>query len=246
MQSMRSDTPLHVAIIMDGNGRWGTRHGLTRVEGHVAGAEAVRRAVEAALDLGVTTLTLFAFSSANWARPKPEIDALMRLFREYLASDGARLPESGARLVLLGRRDRLPLDLAAATEALERATTGGERLTLRIALDYSSRAAIAQAAASFRSNGSVEDLDRLIAGEAGPVDLLIRTGGQQRLSDFLLWECAYAEFWFTERMWPEFTGDDLADAIFDFRRRVRNFGAIPAAKGEALNDHPAGAFPPKP
>jgi undecaprenyl diphosphate synthase len=238
MQSKRVTPELHVAIIMDGNGRWGTRQGLTRAEGHTAGAEAVRRTVDAALEFGVTTLTLFAFSSANWTRPQAEVEALMRLFREYLTSDAARLAESGAKLVLLGRRDRLPPDLAAATEALERVTAGGKRLTLRIAIDYSSRAAIVRAAASFRSDGSIDDLDRMIAGEAGPVDLLIRTGGQQRLSDFLLWECAYAEFWFTERMWPEFTGDDLAQAIFDFRRRVRTFGAIPASD-EALKDHRA-------
>ena len=228
--------PFHVAIIMDGNGRWGTSRGLSRADGHIAGAEAVRRTVEAAPDLGVTALTLFAFSSANWARPHDEVEALMRLFREYLASDGARLVESGVKLVLLGRRDRLPPDLSVAAEALERATACGDRLTLRIALDYSSRAAIVRAAAAFRSDGSIDDLDRMIAGEAGPVDFLIRTGGQQRLSDFLLWECAYAEFWFTERMWPEFTGDDLSEAICDFRHRVRTFGAVPGAGDDGVVD----------
>jgi len=234
MQS-RSDTPppFHVAIIMDGNGRWGVRRGLTRSDGHLAGAEAVRRTVEAAPELGVTTLTLFAFSSANWNRPNDEVEALMRLFREYLAADGKRLVENGAKLVMLGRRDRLPPDLAAAVEALERATGGGERLTLRIALDYSSRAAIVSAAAAFRSDGSIDDLDRLIAGDVGPVDLLIRTGGEQRLSDFLLWECAYAEFWFTERMWPDFGREDLAVAIADFRSRVRTFGNVPTASRPA-------------
>ncbi len=233
MQSPAPPPPLHVAIIMDGNGRWGVRHGLSRSDGHLAGAEAVRRTVEAAPELGVTTLTLFAFSSANWKRPDEEVEALMRLFREYLAGDGPRLIESGAKLAMLGRRDRLPADLASAIAALEQATKDGERLALRIALDYSSREAIVRAAAAFRSDGSIDDLDRLIAGDVGPVDLMIRTGGQQRLSDFLLWECAYAEFWFTERMWPQFGPGDLAEAIADFRSRERTFGAVPVASSRA-------------
>ena len=233
MQSnITAPPPLHVAVIMDGNGRWGTRRGLTRSEGHVAGADAVRRTIEAAADLGVTTLTLFAFSAANWKRPGGEVEALMELFRSHLATDGPRLAECGAKLVLLGRRDRLPPDVASAASDLERATAGETRLTVRLALDYSSRQAIVSAASMFRSDGSIEELDRLIAGEAGPVDLLIRTGGQQRLSDFLLWECAYAEFWFTDRMWPEFTGEDLAAAIGDFRRRVRTFGAVSPSAAE--------------
>jgi undecaprenyl diphosphate synthase len=237
MQSqVQSPPPRHVAIIMDGNGRWGVDQGLTRSDGHLAGAEAVRRAVEAAPELGVATLTLFAFSSANWKRSDAEVAALMRLFREYLALDGPRLVEAGARLSMIGRRDRLPADLADAVATLERATAGGRRLTLRVALDYSSRAAIVRAAAAFRPDGSIEDLDRLIAGDVGPVDLLIRTGGQQRLSDFLLWECAYAEFWFTERMWPDFGRDDFAAAIADFRSRERTFGAAPA--GSSRGDLP--------
>jgi undecaprenyl diphosphate synthase len=219
---------LHVAIIMDGNGRWGVRQGLSRSDGHHAGADAVRRTVEAAPDLGVTTLTLFAFASANWQRPSAEVEALMTLFRSYLAEDAPRLIEGGARLSMIGRRDRLPADLAAAVGEIEAATTSGNRLNLRIALDYSSRAAIAAAAAKLGPAGSIDDLERLIAGDmdVGPVDLLIRTGGEQRLSDFMLWECAFAELWFTRRMWPEFDGDDLAQAIADLRRRSRTFGAV--------------------
>jgi undecaprenyl diphosphate synthase len=219
-----------VAIIMDGNGRWGVRKGLTRSDGHHAGADAVRRTVEAAPDLGVTTLTLFAFACANWQRPTGEVDALMALFRSYLAEDAPRLIEGGARLSMIGRRDRLPADLAAAVGEIEAATASGDRLNLRIALDYSSREAIASAAAQLGPAGSLNDLDRLIAGdpEVGPVDLLIRTGGEQRLSDFMLWECAFAELWFTRRMWPDFDGADLADAIGDFRRRNRTFGAVVA------------------
>jgi undecaprenyl diphosphate synthase len=229
--------PFHVAIIMDGNGRWGVRQGLTRSDGHVAGAEAVRRTVEAAPELGITALTLFAFSSANWRRPEAEVAFLMEIFRDYLASDGPRLVESGARLHMLGRRDRLPRDIAAQVGALEAATADGERLNLRIALDYSSREAIAEAACVLGRAASLDALDRLLAGSpaAGPVDLLIRTGGEKRLSDFLLWECAYAELWFTDRMWPEFEAADLAAAIGDFRRRERTFGSVP--QGDHREQH---------
>ena len=214
---------------MDGNGRWGLRQGLRRTDGHHAGADAVRRTVEAAPDLGVTTLTLFAFAAANWQRPTDEVEALMTLFRSYLAKDAPRLIESGARLSMIGRRDRLPADLAAAVTEIEAATALNGRLNLRIALDYSSREAIASAAARLGPGGSMEDLDRLIAGDPqiGPADLMIRTGGEQRLSDFMLWECAFAELWFTRRMWPDFDGADLAQAIADFRRRTRTFGAVP-------------------
>jgi undecaprenyl diphosphate synthase len=217
-----------VAIIMDGNGRWGVRQGLTRADGHHAGADAVRRTVEAAPDLGVTTLTLFAFACANWQRPAGEVEALMALFRSYLAEDAPRLIEGGARLSMIGRRDRLPADLAAAVGEIEAATVSGDRLNLRIALDYSSQEVMAAAARQLGPAGSLEDLDRLIAGDPdiGPVDLMIRTGGEQRLSDFMLWECAFAELWFTRRMWPDFDGADLAEAITDFRRRNRTFGAV--------------------
>jgi undecaprenyl diphosphate synthase len=225
----------HVAIIMDGNGRWGVRQGLSRSAGHHAGADAVRRTVEAAPDLGVTTLTLFAFACANWQRPAGEVEALMALFRSYLAEDAPRLIEGGARLSMIGRRDRLPADLAAAVGEVEAATASGDRLNLRIALDYSSRETIASAAARLGPAGSLDELDRLIAGDPdiGPVDLMIRTGGEQRLSDFMLWECAFAELWFTRRMWPEFDGADLSAAIADFRRRNRTFGAV-AEGGLAL------------
>jgi undecaprenyl diphosphate synthase len=217
-----------VAIIMDGNGRWGVRRGLGRSDGHLAGADAVRRTVEAAPGLGVTTLTLFAFACANWQRPAGEVDALMALFRSYLAEDAPRLIEGGARLSMIGRRDRLPSDLTTAVGEIEAATASGSRLSLRIALDYSSREAIASAARRLGPASSLDDLDRLIAGDAsvGPVDLMIRTGGERRLSDFMLWECAFAELWFTARMWPDFDGDDLAEAIVDFHRRTRTFGAL--------------------
>ena len=213
---------------MVGNGRWGLSQGLGRTAGHHAGADAVRRTVEAAPDLGVTTLTLFAFAAANWQRPAGEVEALMALFRSYLASDAPRLIEGGARLSMIGRRDRLPADLADAVTRIEAETALNDRLNLRIALDYSSREAIALAAVRLGPAASLDDLDRLITGDprVGPVDLLIRTGGEQRLSDFMLWECAFAELWFTRRMWPDFDGADLAEAIGDFRRRSRTFGAV--------------------
>jgi undecaprenyl diphosphate synthase len=202
---------LHVAMVMDGNGRWATRRGLPRTAGHRAGAQAVRPLVEAAPGLGVGALTLFAFSADNWKRPANEVSALMRLFARHLRTETPRLLKNGVRLEIVGRRDRLPALLVAAMEAAEMATAGGTTLHLRVAVDYSARQAIA-------------------AGRLLPdVDLLIRTGGEQRLSDFLLWECAYAELHFTERMWPEFGAAELANALEEFRARERRFGTVPKA-----------------
>jgi undecaprenyl diphosphate synthase len=226
MQRDRS-APFHVAIIMDGNGRWGVSNAACRADGHRAGVEALRRTVEAAPELGVTTLTVFAFSCDNWRRPAAEVATLIGLLRAYIASDAARLVREGVRIVMLGRRDRLPADLAAEIAAYEAASAGGTRLTLRIAFDYSAKAAIADAAQALGPDASIEALDRLIAGPCGPVDLLIRTGAEKRLSDFLLWECAYAELWFFDGMWPAFGADDLASAVADFRGRQRRFGGLP-------------------
>jgi len=202
---------LHVAIIMDGNGRWATRRGLPRAAGHRRGAEAVRRVVEAAPGQGVAALTLFAFSADNWKRPASEVASLMRLFARHLRGETPRLIESGVRLEVVGRRDRLPLPLVAAIASAEQATAGGTALHLRLAVDYSARAAI-------RAGGLLPD-----------VDLLIRTGGEQRLSDFLLWESAYAELYFTDMLWPDFGAADLAAAMREFRSRQRRFGGLPEA-----------------
>jgi len=229
-------TKLHVAIIMDGNGRWAVSRGRPRTAGHVAGVEAVRRAVEAARDLGVGTLTLFAFSSDNWKRPDMEVRALMRLFRSYLMAESAKCAENGVRISVIGRRDRLPSGLVRVIEEAERATALADRFLLRIAVDYSARDAILRAAARLRGGEpSREAFARLLSDphEERPVpdvDLLVRTGGEQRLSDFLLWECAYAELVFTDRMWPDFSGADLADAVREFQRRERRFGAVPVAE----------------
>lgn len=225
---------LHVAIIMDGNGRWATRRGLPRTAGHRAGVEAVRRVVEGAPDVGVGTLTLFAFSSANWQRPAEEVAALMRLMEVYMRAETRRFVENGARLTVIGRRDRLRPRLARQIESAEQATAEGRKLHVRIALDYSSRDSIARAAARCAAERplALERLSQLISqsvtADSGTadVDLLIRTGGEQRLSDFLLWECAFAELWFTDRMWPDFGVDDLRSAVLEFHRRERRFGGL--------------------
>jgi len=214
---------LHIGIIMDGNGRWALSRGLPRLEGHRAGMEAARRVVEAAPGQGAGTLTLFAFSSDNWRRPKGEVDGLMRLMEWYLDHETARCVEQGVRLEVIGRRDRLSPGLCDAIARAEQATCAGSRLRLRLAVDYSARDAILAAARGLREL-SRESFERAIGP---PVDLLIRTGGERRLSDFLLWECAYAELHFTERMWPEFGAAELAAALEEFRARERRFGTVP-------------------
>jgi undecaprenyl diphosphate synthase len=225
----------HLAIIMDGNGRWATAHGLSRSAGHEAGLRAARGIVEAAVREGIGTLTLYAFSSDNWKRPSAEVTALMRLFRRALLGEAKRCLENGVRLTILGRRDRLPASLRQTVEQVEALTVGGSRMHLRVAVDYSARDAILRAAAAAARGDELTrdefsellcrvDHDRLPARD---VDLVVRTGGEQRLSDFLLWECAYAELLFVAKMWPEFTAEDLAEALGDFRQRNRRFGLAP-------------------
>ena len=226
--SLQHSEQFHLAVIMDGNGRWATCRGLPRSAGHAAGAKAARRVIEAAPDLGIGTLTLFAFSADNWRRPTGEIEALLALLRRYLRAETERLVEAGVRLTAIGRRDRLPPALVRDIASTEGATAAGSRLHLRVALDYSSRYAIAEAA--MRCSDAAEEPEAFaqalaIRLKAPPVDLVIRTGGEQRLSDFLLWESAYAELWFTPTMWPDFGATELAEALADFRRRERRFGA---------------------
>jgi undecaprenyl diphosphate synthase len=218
---------IHAAIIMDGNGRWATARGLPRIAGHRAGAESVRRTVEAAPDLGISTLTLYAFSSDNWRRPSREISALMALLSRYLRQETERCIKNGVRLEAIGRRDRLPAAIVRMIEESERRTQQGNALHLRLALDYSSRHAIFAAAQGAQTPEEITQ-------RLGPdVDLLIRTSGEQRLSDFLLWECAYAEIVFLPRMWPEFTAADLSAAVEEFHRRDRRFGAVTSARRTA-------------
>lgn len=233
MQStLESKQSLHVAIIMDGNGRWAVRRGLPRSAGHRAGVAAARRVVEAAPDLGVTQLTLFAFSCDNWRRPEHEVGALMELLRHYLRIELRQFLASGTRLTVIGRRDRLPQGLREEITRAEAASAAGRRLHLQIAFDYSSRAAIANAAAGWLADDSPSRnaFRRLLSWQGGgngaDVDLLIRSGGEKRLSDFLLWECAYAELCFVETLWPDFGANHLRAAIADFSSRERRFGGL--------------------
>lgn len=230
---MTQSTPLHVAIIMDGNGRWACRRGLSRSEGHRAGAETVRRIVRAAPGQGISILTLYAFSSDNWRRPPLEVAALMRLFSQYLQLESETCRADGVRLTVTGRRDRLARPLRAAIELAERTTAAGRNLWLRIALDYSGRDQLLRAASLANGREFTREAFALALGAVGhdrgaapDVDLLIRTGGERRLSDFLLWESAYAELAFSDLAWPEYQPADLALAITDFHGRDRRYGRI--------------------
>ncbi|MBI3666450.1 MAG: di-trans,poly-cis-decaprenylcistransferase [Acidobacteria bacterium] len=228
---------LHVAIIMDGNGRWAAARGRPRLEGHRAGADAVRRVVEAAPGQGIGTLTLYAFSADNWGRPTAEVAGLLELFRAYLEAEADRCVAHGICMKVIGRRDRLPSGLRQAVERVEALTVRGRTMRLRLAVDYSARDAILQAArglhaapATSRQQFALLLGEAIHSGSSAPdVDLLIRTGGEQRLSDFLLWESAYAELVFTRRMWPDFDAADLEAAVREFQGRERRFGLLPQA-----------------
>ena len=225
---MTTNPSLHVAIIMDGNGRWAQSRGLPRTAGHRAGATAVRRVVEAAPSQGINVLTLYAFSSDNWKRPRTEVRALFHLLESFLRTEVETCVEQGVRIEVVGRRDRLSTRVQDAIASAESATAAGGTLRLRIAVDYSSRDAIVRAAAS--SPRSRTELALHLEPSSGlpapDVDLLIRTGGEQRLSDFLLWESAYAELYFTPVAWPDFDGASLASAIAELGRRQRRFGGV--------------------
>jgi undecaprenyl diphosphate synthase len=225
---------MHLAIIMDGNGRWATRRGLPRTAGHVEGAKAVSATVSAAAGAGVKTLTLYAFSAANWARPSAEVDALMHLFTNHLMTQTRPCIDESIRINVIGRRDRLNAALLRAIENSERLSAQGSRMHLRIVIDYSSHDSIVQAAwrVDRSAKPTAEDFHRLLhevdnsALPAGAVDLLIRTGGERRLSDFMLWEVAYAELHFTDCLWPDFDANCLRRALHEYAGRQRRFGAI--------------------
>lgn len=224
---------LHVGLIMDGNGRWANGRGLSRSDGHRAGASAVRRVSRAAPGLGIDLLTLYAFSSDNWKRPRHEVAVLMELLGSFLTTETEACVDQGIRVSLVGRRDRLPDATLAAVRACETRTREGSRLHVRLAVDYSARDAMVAAAERLRGRPPVSRtaLASAIARAghsdvARDVDLVIRTGGEQRLSDFLLWESAYAELVFTSCPWPEFDGDHLAAAVREFRLRERRFGGL--------------------
>ena len=220
-----------MGIIMDGNGRWANQRGQPRYKGHREGAKVVQTIVEAAPDYGIGVLTLYAFSSDNWRRPPREVAALMRLFRSYLAAETARCVQNGVQMKVIGRRDRIPPVLVRAIEASEAATEGGDTLLMRIAIDYSARDAMVDAAVRLQPGATRDDFARALAEAVlspvtPDVDLLIRTGGEQRLSDFLLWESAYAELYFESTLWPDYTPAHLEGAVREFTRRERRFGGV--------------------
>ena len=233
---------LHVAIIMDGNGRWARAQGKPRWRGHLAGVDSVRNVVRAAPDLGVRVLTLYAFSSDNWKRPPMEVGRLFWLLRRYCIGERDELVANGVRVTAIGRRDRIPAAALRALEQLERDTAEGTKLHLRLAIDYSSRAAIAEAVRTLAqqvaegrltpAEMTEQKLDHIVTGGVAQPDLLIRTAGERRLSDFLLWEVAYTELYFSPTAWPAFHREHLAEALADFRRRERRFGAVPATREE--------------
>lgn len=224
---------MHVAIIMDGNGRWAVQRGLPRPAGHRAGAETVRKIVEAAVESHVSVLTLYAFSADNWLRPRREVSTLMKLMKRYLISERVRCLQNGIRVNVIGRRDRLAPELVRSIEDLEQITAGGDRLLLRLAVDYSARQALLEAAAVTSERAQTfEEFEQRIATAihsvpgVPSVDLLIRTGGEQRLSDFLLWESAYAELIFSDTFWPDYTEQEFHAALEEFGRRDRRFGQL--------------------
>jgi undecaprenyl diphosphate synthase len=224
---------MHIAIIMDGNGRWAVNRGLPRTAGHVQGAKAVRTTVAAAARASIETLTLYAFSADNWRRPPTEVAALMNLFARYLLTESACCAEHSIRINVIGRRDRLSPSLLQAIAQSEESSKAGQGMLLRIAVDYSSRFSILQAARQAHGAVSQQEFSRLIeeanhgACQVGDVDLLIRTGSERRLSDFMLWECGYAELYFSQCLWPDFDARQFRIALTDFARRHRRFGGLP-------------------
>jgi undecaprenyl diphosphate synthase len=232
-----SPGPHHVAIIMDGNGRWAKARGLPRVAGHRRGADAVRRVIRGAGELGIPVLTLFAFSTENWARPADEVSDLMGLLRHYLRNELAELASNGARLRVIGERSRLAPDIVADIADAEQRTRSNTRIDVNICINYGSRDEIVSATRSLATKVAAGEIapqqidehlferELLTAGVPDP-DLLIRTSGEQRISNFLLWQCAYAELVFVDTLWPDFGKEHLERAIAEFRRRDRRYGGI--------------------
>ncbi len=233
----RSRVPAHVAVIMDGNGRWAGLRGLPRWEGHRAGMAAVREAIEGAAEAGVRHLTLYAFSQENWARPPEEVEALMSLLQEYVETQRDELVEAGIRVTVFGALDRLSGASRQAIEILETATAGGEKMDVHLAISYGGRAEIVEAARALARRAAAGELDpeaideadlaaHLLTAEWPDPDLLVRTSGEQRLSNFLLWQLAYAELYVTPVLWPDFTRRHLFGAILDYQGRERRFGLV--------------------
>ncbi|MBU1325592.1 MAG: di-trans,poly-cis-decaprenylcistransferase [Alphaproteobacteria bacterium] len=225
--------PRHVAIIMDGNGRWAERRGLPRAVGHREGVQALKRTVQAAPKLGIECLTVFGFSTENWRRSAEEVSDLMGLVRAYVGSDLARLKREGVRVRILGRREGLPPDIADIVARTEAETAANDRFRLQVAFNYGGRADIVDAARKLAAQGAALDEDAfgraLSTGDGPPVDVIVRTSGERRLSNFLLWEAAYAEFVFQDVLWPDYGEEALAEAVAAFRDRDRRYGGRPAA-----------------
>ncbi len=224
--------PRHVAIIMDGNGRWAEQRGLPRVAGHREGAESVREVTRTARRVGLPALTLYAFSAENWGRPEPEVEALMGLLAEFLEAERPEMMQNGIRLNAIGELDRLPAVVREKLAAVRAETAGNGGMILTLALSYGGRqeiVAAARKAAARRPDFGAEDLDAALWTAGLPeLDLLVRTSGERRISNFLLWQCAYAELCFAEEMWPDFRGRELLAAIADFQGRRRRFGLTDA------------------
>jgi len=238
-----TDGPLHVAIIMDGNGRWAKQRGLPRTFGHREGVKALKRTVEAASGLGVTTLTVFGFSTENWRRPMAEVSELMSLLKAYVESDLERLVREGVRVRVIGRRSGLKPDILAIIDRAEARTADNSKFLLQVAFNYGGRADIADAARRFaeeveQGRARAADLDealfeqKLSTADAPAPDLIVRTSGEQRISNFLLWECAYAELVFQDVYWPDYGPDHLSAAIAEYRARERRYGG--AASDDVL------------
>ncbi len=245
--------PKHVAIIMDGNGRWAQARGRLRTMGHREGSKSVRRVVRASRRLGVRALTLFAFSEQNWQRPEPEVVALMELLRDYLVTERRELIDNGVRLRAVGRIDKLPARVREVLDETIAETANLRGMTLTLALSYGGREEIVDAARTLASRVAAGELDPSAITEAalerempsislGRVDLLIRTGGEQRISNFLLWGTAYAELYFTSKLWPEFAADDLYAAVEAYQRRERRFGQVLSDVGSLLSSSASGAW----
>ena len=220
-EQLSDNNEFHVAIIMDGNGRWATNQNKPRFLGHQAGAERVREIVESAVKMQIDILTVYAFSSDNWNRPQKEVEFLMHLFERYLKSEIQRCIKNNIRMSIIGRRDRLNSSMVKLIEKAEIKTSRGKRLHLRVAIDYSSRHSIISELKKYRDHPERFNLP--------DVDFVIRTGGEQRLSDFLLWECAYAELYFSKILWPDFTEQHFIEALEEYYQRERRFGRIPNA-----------------
>lgn len=241
---MSEKHPKHIAIIMDGNGRWAQARGLPRTMGHKQGAEAVKRTVRAAAELGIEYLTLFGFSSENWNRPAEEIGELMRLLRIYLHSETAELHHNNIRLRVIGDRSQLAPDIVELIGNAESLTAANDKITVTIALNYGGRNDILHAASQWAKMCVSEDLEPdfacaeeympafLMSGDTPDPDILIRTSGEMRISNFMLWQCAYAELVFSKVLWPDFQKQDLEDAIAEYCQRDRRFGAVKTARGD--------------